>query len=143
MKVLVINGPNLNFLGIRDVSVYGKENYESLIKMIESYCSEACIDVSCIQSNHEGVIIDELQQAYYNGIDGIVINPGALTHYSYAVRDAISSIKIPTVEVHISDIYSREEFRKNSVTKDVCVKQITGKGLAGYVDGIKYLQVNN
>lgn len=139
MQILVINGPNLNFLGIRNKDIYGNEDYDALLSKIRKHCREVEVDVVFFQSNHEGAIIDRLQQAYYESVDGIVINPGALTHYSYALRDAISSVQINTVEVHISDIYSREPFRHVSVTKDVCAHQITGKGLDGYIEAIDYL----
>lgn len=140
MKILVINGPNLNFLGIRDTAVYGNENYEFLLDKIEKYCASKGIEVACYQSNYEGGIIDRLQQAYHEGVDGVVINPGAFTHYSYALRDAISSVQIDTVEVHISNIHEREAFRHVSVTKPVCVKQIAGHGLDGYIEGIQYFE---
>lgn len=139
MKILVINGPNLNFLGIRNTSVYGKEDYNFLLEKIQAHCREVEVEVEFYQSNYEGGIIDRLQQAYHEGVEGIVINPGAYTHYSYAIRDAIASVSIDTVEVHISDIHSREPFRRVSVTKEVCVHQITGKGLDGYIEGIDYL----
>lgn len=142
MKILVINGPNLNFLGIRNPDVYGKEDYDFLLDKIRAHCREVEVEVDFYQSNHEGDIIDRLQQAYHEGIEGIVINPGAYTHYSYAIRDAISSVSIDTVEVHISDIHKREDFRKVSVTEDVCVAQISGKGLDGYAEGIDYLLKN-
>jgi 3-dehydroquinate dehydratase-2 len=140
MKVLVINGPNLNFLGIRSTSIYGHEDYKSLVEKIMAYSKNEQVETECYQSNHEGAIIDRLQKAYYDGVDGIVINPGAYTHYSYAIRDAISSIQIPTVEVHISNIHEREAFRHVSVTKDVCEHQIVGKGLVGYLEAISYLK---
>jgi len=140
MKIVVINGPNLNFLGIRSRDIYGHEDYKSLIEKILTFSHEQQVDTECYQSNHEGAIIDRLQKAYDDGVDGIVINPGAYTHYSYAIRDAISSIMIPTVEVHISNIYEREDFRHVSVTKDVCVHQIFGKGLEGYLEAIAYLK---
>ena len=134
MKILVINGPNLNFLGMREKEIYGSENYDSLVKMIEDYCSEKCIEVECFQSNHEGAIIDRIQQAYFDGTDGIVINPGAYTHYSYAIRDALSSVSgIVKIEVHISDVNSREEFRHISVTRPACQDQIVGQGFKGYL----------
>lgn len=138
-KIAVINGPNLNFLGIRDKSVYGERSFNNLIQMIETYGEEKKIAITTFQSNCEGAIIDFLQQCFYDKVDGIVINPGAYTHYSYAIRDAIDSIQIPTVEVHISNVYEREPFRAISVIKDVCVKQIYGKGLEGYLEGIDYL----
>lgn len=138
-KITVINGPNLNFLGIREKEVYGSENYESLCEYIENYCSEKNIEVEIFQSNSEGQIIDFLQKAYYEKVDGIVINPGAYTHYSYAIFDALKSVSIPAVEVHLSDIHSREDFRKVSVTAPACVKQIYGKGKDGYIEAIKFL----
>ena len=142
-KITVINGPNLNFLGIREKEVYGSENYESLCEYIENYCSKKKIEVEIFQSNSEGQIIDFLQKAYYEKVNGIVINPGAYTHYSYAIFDALKSVSIPTVEVHLSDIYNREDFRKVSVTAPACVKQIYGKGKDGYIEAIKFLVENN
>ncbi len=140
MKILVINGPNLNFLGIREKNIYGNQDYDYLIAMIEAYASEKDIEVECFQSNHEGAIIDKLQEAYFDGTEGIVINPGAYTHYSYAIHDALKSLEKPVkVEVHISDISSREEFRKVSVTAPACDKQIYGKGLAGYTEAMDYI----
>lgn len=143
MKILVVNGPNLNFLGIRDQSVYGNQSYEALVTLIETHAHEVGVEVVCFQSNSEGAIIDRLQAAYYEKVDGIVINPGAYTHYSYAIRDAIASIMIPTVEVHISNIHERESFRQVSVTQAVCVNQIAGKGLIGYLEGMDYLLTNH
>lgn len=140
MKILVINGPNLNFLGIRNTAVYGNESYEGLIEKIENHCNQKYILVECFQSNYEGGIIDRLQQAYHEGVEGIVINPGAYTHYSYAIRDAISSVNIDTVEVHISNIHERESFRHNSVTEPACVHQIVGHGLEGYIEAIDFLR---
>ncbi len=139
MKILVINGPNLNFLGIREKSVYGEHNYNDLIKMIQDKAAQAGAEAECFQSNHEGAIIDRLQQAYYDGTDGVAINPGAYTHYSYAIHDALKSVFVPKVEVHISDINAREEFRKVSVTAPACDKQIVGHGLDGYLEAIDYI----
>lgn len=139
MKILVINGPNLNFLGIREPSVYGKQDYKYLVNMIEEKAKEENIEVECFQSNHEGAIIDKLQESYFDGTDGIVINPGAFTHYSYAIRDALASIIVPKVEIHISDISQREAFRQISVTKEVCDMQICGRGLNGYLEAIDFL----
>lgn len=137
MKILIINGPNLNFLGIRNKAVYGNEDYEFLINKIEKYAVEKGIEVECFQSNHEGAIIDRLQQAYFEKVDGIIINPGAFTHYSYAIHDALESIEnIPKVEIHISDISKREEFRRISVTAPACDIQIKGQGLDGYLMAI-------
>lgn len=141
-KITVINGPNLNFLGIRDKKVYGNEDYNYLVNMIKEYSNNNNVQIEVFQSNSEGAIIDKLQKCYYDKVNGIVINPGAYTHYSYAIRDAISSVSIPTVEVHISNIYEREDFRKVSVVKPVCVHQIYGKGLDGYIEGIEYI-INN
>lgn len=144
MKILVINGPNLNFLGIREKTIYGSENYEYLVNMIEEYCKERNIDVECYQSNHEGAIIDKIQEAYFNGTDGIVINPGAYTHYSYAIRDALASVTtFPKIEIHISDVNSREEFRHISVTEPACDGQIVGKGLKGYLMAIDMIIEKN
>lgn len=139
MKLLVINGPNLNFLGIREKAVYGTEDYQYLLKLIDEKAKECGADITVFQSNHEGGIIDRIQEAYFDGTQGIVINPGAYTHYSYAIRDALASIVVPKVEVHISDITKREEFRKVSVTKEVCDHQIYGQGLDGYLQGIDYI----
>lgn len=139
MKILVINGPNLNFLGIREPSVYGKQDYEYLVTMIKEKAKTENIDVECFQSNHEGAIIDKLQESYFDGTDGIVINPGAFTHYSYAIRDALASIVVPKVEIHISDISQREAFRQISVTKEVCDLQICGHGFLGYLEAIDFL----
>ena len=144
MKILVINGPNLNFLGIREKTIYGSENYEYLVNMIEEYCKERNIDVECYQSNHEGAIIDKIQEAYFNGTDGIVINPGAYTHYSYAIRDALASVTtFPKIEIHISDVNSREEFRHISVTEPACDGQIVGKGIKGYLMAIDMIIEKN
>ena len=139
MKILVINGPNLNFLGIREKGIYGSTDYAGLVKMIEEKGEKTGNEILVFQSNHEGAIIDRIQEAYFDGTEGIVINPGAFTHYSYAIRDALASVSMPKVEIHISDITKREEFRKISVTKDVCQKQIYGHGLEGYLEAIDYL----
>lgn len=139
MKLLVINGPNLNFLGIREKSVYGTQNYDALLEMIAQKGEALGITIEVFQSNHEGALIDRIQDAYFDGTEGIVINPGAYTHYSYAIRDALASITVPKVEIHISDITKREEFRKTSVTAPVCDRQIYGKGLDGYVEAIDFI----
>lgn len=137
MKILVINGPNLNFLGIREKNIYGNEDYEYLCNTIKEKATADGDEVECYQSNHEGAIIDRLQAAYSDGTDGIVINPGAYTHYSYAIHDALKSLEdIIKIEVHISDIQSREEFRKVSVTAPACHKQIYGHGLKGYLEAM-------
>lgn len=137
MKILVINGPNLNFLGIREKGVYGTQNYDDLLKMISDKARELGATAEVFQSNHEGAIIDRIQDAYFDGTEGIVINPGAFTHYSYAIRDALASVTMPKMEIHISDITQREEFRKISVTAPVCNGQIYGHGLAGYLEAME------
>lgn len=140
MKILVINGPNLNFLGIREKNIYGNQDYEYLKNMIEDAAKERGCQVECFQSNHEGAIIDRIQEAYFDGTAGIVINPGAYTHYSYAIHDALASVTtIPKCEIHISDITSREEFRKISVTAPACDNQIYGKGLQGYIMAMDFV----
>lgn len=142
MKILVINGPNLNFLGIREKNIYGAQNYDFLVDMINKKAAADNIDIEAWQSNHEGAIIDKLQEAYYNETDGIVINPGAYTHYSYAIHDALKSLeKIIKVEIHISDIDTREEFRKVSVTAPACDLQIKGHGFDGYIEAIDYIKM--
>ena len=139
MKILGINGPNLNFLGIREKSVYGTQDYDYLLQMIAKKGEETGSVIEVFQSNHEGAIIDRIQDAYFDGTEGMVINPGAFTHYSYAIRDALASITVPKVEIHISDITQREEFRKVSVTAPVCDKQIYGQGLDGYLQAIDFI----
>ncbi len=139
MKILVVNGPNLNFLGIREKSVYGTQDYDYLLHMIAKKGEETGSTIEVFQSNHEGAIIDRIQDAYFDGTEGIVINPGAFTHYSYAIRDALASITVPKVEIHISDITQREDFRKVSVTAPVCDKQIYGQGLEGYLQAIDFI----
>lgn len=132
MKLLVINGPNLNFLGIREKGIYGSNNYESLLERLEKKAEQLTIELETYQSNIEGEIINRIQQAYFDQVDGIIINPGAYTHYSYAIRDALASITVPIIEVHISNVHKREEFRHVSVTAPVCSGQIVGLGLVGY-----------
>lgn len=139
MKLLVINGPNINFLGIREKGIYGDQNYNYLLQMIEDKARQEGIDVETFQSNGEGEIIDRIQAAYKDGTEGIIINPGAYTHYSYAIRDALASIDLPKIEVHISNVHQREEFRHTSVTAPVCTGQIVGLGLQGYILGISAL----
>lgn len=140
MKILVINGPNINFLGIREKGIYGLVDYNGLLEMIAQKGKEGDDEIEVFQSNHEGALIDRIQDAYFDGTEGIVINPGAYTHYSYAIRDALASVTMPKVEIHISDITKREEFRQNSVTKDACDTQIYGQGLDGYLMAIDYLK---
>lgn len=138
-RLLVINGPNINFLGIREKSVYGNQDYQYLLDRIEGKAQETGSRITVFQSNHEGAIIDRIQAAYFDGTEGIVINPGAFTHYSYAIRDALASISVPKVEIHISDITRREEFRKISVTAPVCDHQIYGQGLEGYLQAVDFV----
>ena len=144
MKILVINGPNLNFLGIREKAVYGNQDYNYLCQMIRDKAAADGDEVELYQSNHEGAIIDRIQAAYSDGTDGIVIDPGAYTHYSYAIHDALKSIEnITKVEIHSSDIQSREEFRKVSVTAPACDAQIYGHGLNGYLEAMDYIRSAN
>jgi 3-dehydroquinate dehydratase-2 len=138
MKILVINGPNINMLGIREPEIYGKETYINLVEKIEKYARENWIEVKCFQSNHEGDIVDEIQKAYKN-FDGIVINPAAYTHTSVAILDALKSVAIPAVEIHISDVSAREEFRQISYAGMACEKSFIGLGFEGYIRGIDYL----
>ena len=139
MKILVLNGPNLNMLGIREPDIYGASTYYDLISMITSHCSEKGIEVKCLQSNHEGDLVDYIQQAYFDKVDGIVINPGAYTHTSVALLDALKAVSIPAVEVHISKVNEREAFRQVSYVSYYCSKTITGKGFAGYIEAIDFL----
>lgn len=139
MKILVINGPNLNMLGIREPDIYGKSTYSDLVNMIQEAADEKGVDVEFFQSNHEGDIVDKIQAAYGDK-DGIIINPAAYTHTSVAILDALKAVGIPTVEVHISDINSREEFRKFSFVSLYAEKTIAGHGLKGYIEAIDYLK---
>ena len=138
MKILVINGPNLNMLGIREPAHYGRETYADLIAKIQKHCRSKGVEVTCYQSNHEGDLVDEIQKAY-GKMDGIVINPGAYTHTSIAILDAVTSVDIPTVEVHISKVEEREDFRQISYVRLACVKTITGHGTDGYLEAIDFL----
>lgn len=138
MKILLINGPNLNMLGVREPEIYGNGTLSELETMVEEYGERKNAEITSLQSNSEGEIIDYIHYALGN-YDGIIINPGAYTHYSYAIADAISSVSLPTVEVHISDINKREDFRKISVTKPGCIAQISGKGFDGYLEAVDVL----
>ena len=138
MKILVINGPNINMLGIREPEHYGNETYADLVAKIRNHCDAKNIEVKIYQSNHEGDLVDEIQKAYGKA-DGIVINPGAYTHTSIALLDAVKSVNIPTVEVHISKVEEREDFRQISYIRLACVKTITGHGTDGYLEAIDYL----
>lgn len=139
MKILVINGPNINMLGIREPGIYGNDNFETLCNSVKEYAEKSNIEVKLFQSNHEGALVDEIQAAY--GIfNGIVINPGAYTHTSIALLDALKAVNIPTVEVHISDVSSREDFRQVSFIRSYCAKTITGHGIKGYLEAIDFLK---
>jgi 3-dehydroquinate dehydratase-2 len=137
VKLLIINGPNLNLLGRREPDVYGAGSYDELTRTIEGFADGAGLEVEIVQSNSEGAIVDAIQGAV-GAADGIVINPGAYTHYSYAIHDALKSVGVPAVEVHLTNIASREEFRRRSVTAPACVGQISGLGFAGYIAAISY-----
>ena len=139
MKILVLNGPNLNMLGIREPDIYGASTYDDLISMIAAHCEEKGIEVKCLQSNHEGDLVDYIQQAYFDKFDGIVINPGAYTHTSVALLDALKAVQIPAVEVHISKVNEREAFRQISYVSYYCSKTITGQGFDGYIEAIDFL----
>ncbi len=139
MKLYIINGPNLNMLGIREPEKYGNQDYAALCKNVETYCAERGVETVFYQSNHEGDLVDKIQEAYLEGADGIVINPGAYTHTSIAILDAVLSVKLPTVEVHISKVEERESFRQISYIRSACVATITGKGIAGYTEACDIL----
>lgn len=143
MRILVINGPNLNFLGIREKGVYGDRDYATLLTLINKKADELNVEIETFQSNCEGEIIDRLQKAYFEKLDGIIINPAAYTHYSYAIRDALTSISVPKIEVHISNIHEREEFRHVSVTAPACDRQIIGHGLEGYIMAMEAILKQN
>ncbi len=140
MKLYIINGPNLNMLGIREPDKYGSDSYDTLLRLIKEKCDSLGIEYTAYQSNHEGDLVDKIQEAYFSGADGIVINPGAYTHTSIALLDAVSAVRIPTVEVHISKVEEREDFRQISYIRRAAVKTITGKGLAGYLEAIDFLR---
>ena len=139
MKIYIINGPNLNMLGIREPDKYGSESYDALVNMITSHCEKLGVEPVFYQSNHEGDLVDKIQEAYFKGADGIVINPGAYTHTSIALLDAVKSTSLPCVEVHISKLEEREDFRQISYIRLAAVKTITGHGLNGYLEGCDFL----
>lgn len=139
MKIYVINGSNLNMLGVREPEIYGKEDYNSLVDAVTKHAKEKNIEVVIYQSNHEGCLVDKIQEAYFEGADGIVINPGAYTHTSIAILDALKAVSIRTVEVHISDVSAREDFRQISYVSLVAEKRIIGKGIQGYIEAIDSL----
>lgn len=138
MKILIINGPNLNMLGIREPEVYGRETYDELVRKVELHCQIKGVNHEIYQSNHEGDIVDKIQEAY-GRVDGIVINPAAYTHTSIAIPDALKAVGIPTVEVHISKVEEREDFRQISYVRPVCIKTITGHGIDGYLEAVDCL----
>lgn len=139
MKLLVINGPNLNLLGVREPGIYGDQNYDALVNLIEGWCAGEGVDVEVFQSNHEGAIVDRIQQALGDA-DGIVINPAAYTHTSVAILDALKAVQIPAVEVHISDVSKREDFRQISYARLACVQTYMGLGFEGYHRAILFLK---
>ena len=142
MKILVINGPNINLLGLREPEIYGKRSYSDLLKFIRDVCDGLGIEVECVQSNHEGAIVDAIQEAY-GKFDGIVINPAAYTHTSIAILDALKAVGIPAIEVHLSNISEREEFRQMSYTAQACEKTFAGMGFEGYAEAINYLVLHH
>ncbi len=139
MKVYIINGPNLNMLGIREPEKYGNVSYESLTELIGEHCKALGVTPVFYQSNHEGDLVDSIQAAYFDGASGIVINPGAYTHTSIALLDAVSAVRLPTVEVHISKVEEREDFRQTSYIRAACIKTITGHGVNGYLEALDCL----
>ena len=139
MKLLIINGPNLNMLGIREKAIYGTQTYADLQALLNAACAERGIEGEIFQSNHEGALVDRIQQAYFDGTDGIVINPAAYTHTSVAILDALKAVNLPAVEVHLSDVKEREDFRQISYAGKACKKTIMGKGFQGYIEAIDYL----
>ena len=139
MNILVINGPNLNMLGIREPDIYGKQTYEALVETVSAHAAARGVDVTFFQSNHEGALVDAIQQAYFDKVDGIVINPAAYTHTSVAILDALKAVAIPAVEVHLSDVNAREEFRRHSFVRAACVATVCGKGIDGYKEAIDIL----
>ena len=138
MKILVINGPNLNMLGIREPEIYGKQTYNDLVALISAEADKMGVETEFVQSNHEGALVDAIQSAY-NRCDGIIINPAAYTHTSVALLDAVKSVGVPTVEVHISDPDTREEFRKISYIRKACIATVKGKGFQGYIEALHIL----
>ncbi len=139
MKILILNGPNINMLGIREPEIYGKGTYSELIEKIRAYAKELGIDVEFYQSNHEGCLVDAIQKAYFDKIDGIVFNPAAYTHTSVAIADAVKGVGIPTVEVHISDVSAREDFRQISYVRAAAAATVAGEGFDGYLHAIDVL----
>ncbi|MBR0282340.1 MAG: type II 3-dehydroquinate dehydratase [Oscillibacter sp.] len=139
MRILAINGPNMNLLGVRQPEIYGNADYNALLDMLRKEAEALNVELTCFQSNHEGALVDAIQQAYFDRIDGIIINPAAYTHTSVALLDAVKAVGIPTVEVHVSDPDAREEFRHVSYIRQACVKTIRGHGLNGYLEALRFL----
>ena len=139
MHILVINGPNMNMLGIRQPEIYGRATYQDLCGMLREEAEKLGVEISFFQSNHEGALVDTIQQAYFDKVDGIIINPAAYTHTSVALLDAVKAVGIPTVEVHVSDPDGREEFRHTSYIRAACIATIKGHGLPGYVEALRLL----
>lgn len=140
MKLMIINGPNLNMLGIREPEHYGSSTYADLVKLIEDYCQKNETECEFYQSNHEGDLVDAIQRAYFEKFDGIVINPGAYTHTSVAILDAAKAVKLPVVEVHISDVLNRDEFRKISYIREACIATVSGEGFNGYLKAVDIIR---
>ena len=138
MKILVLNGPNLNLLGLREPGIYGTDNYAALLEKIQRYCDEKNVEVCFYQSNHEGCLVDKIQESY-GKIDGIVFNPGAYTHTSIALLDALKAVGLPTVEVHISNVEEREAFRQISYIRAACIASVIGHGTDGYLEAVDIL----
>ena len=139
MKLLIVNGPNINMLGIREKHIYGDRDYDALCRMVREWAGELGVEVELYQSNHEGAIVDRIQQAYFDDTDGIVINPAAYTHTSVAILDALKAVQLPAVEVHISDVSKREDFRQVSYAGMACVEHYIGLGFEGYHEAMRYL----
>lgn len=139
MTIVVINGPNINLLGIREPAIYGERSYETLLAMLRDHAARHGVELECFQSNHEGALVDRLQQAYFDGADGIILNPAAYTHTSIAIADALKAIRIPTVEVHISRVEERESFRQTDYIREAAASYISGEGLEGYLHAMDLL----
>ena len=138
-KILILNGPNINLTGLREKNVYGSKTYDDLIALCQQEAEKLGVEIRCVQSNHEGALIDAIQQAYFDHLDGIVFNPGGYTHTSVALRDAVASVTVPTIEVHMSNIHARESFRHVSMTAAACRGQIVGFGFRGYLMALREL----
>ncbi len=139
MKLYILNGPNLNLLGVREPQHYGSKTYDGLVSGIEAHCAARGVTAVCLQSNHEGQLVDWIQEAFFEGADGIVINPGAYTHTSIALLDAVKSVRLPTVEVHISKLEEREDFRQISYIRAACIASVIGQGTDGYCEAVDIL----